>query len=221
MARKNPAAQVVVIGLGRFGSSLALELERNGTEVLGIDAMMKNVQPLVGELTHVVQADATDEEAMRQLGVHEFERAVIAIGTHLESSILATSMVRGFGVQEIWAKAMTEAHARILRQLGVKNVVRPEADMGKRVAHLIGGRQLDYIEFDDGYALIKMRPPTVALGVPLGESDIRQRFGITVVGVKRTGQPFTYATHETVLELEDIIIISGDRRKVEAFSNLD
>lgn len=221
MARKNPAAQVVVIGLGRFGSSLALELERNGTEVLGIDAMMKNVQPLVGELTHVVQADATDEEAMRQLGVHEFERAVIAIGTHLESSILATSMVRGFGVQEIWAKAMTEAHARILRQLGVKNVVRPEADMGKRVAHLIGGRQLDYIEFDDGYALIKMRPPTVALGVPLGESDIRQRFGITVVGVKRTGQPFTYATHETVLALEDIIIISGDRRKVEAFSNLD
>lgn len=221
MARKNPAAQVVVIGLGRFGSSLALELERNGTEVLGIDAMMKNVQPLVGELTHVVQADATDEEAMRQLGVHEFERAVIAIGTHLESSILATSMVRGFGVQEIWAKAMTEAHARILRQLGVKNVVRPEADMGKRVAHLIGGRQLDYIEFDDGYALIKMRPPTVALGVPLGESDIRQRFGVTVVGVKRTGQPFTYATNETVLELEDIIIISGDRRKVEAFSNLD
>lgn len=221
MARKNPAAQVVVIGLGRFGSSLALELERNGTEVLGIDAMMKNVQPLVGELTHVVQADATDEEAMRQLGVHEFERAVIAIGTHLESSILATSMVRGFGVQEIWAKAMTEAHARILRQLDVKNIVRPEADMGKRVAHLIGGRQLDYIEFDDGYALIKMRPPTVALGVPLGESDIRQRFGVTVVGVKRTGQPFTYATNETVLELEDIIIISGDRRKVEAFSNLD
>ncbi|WP_106850264.1 TrkA family potassium uptake protein [Blastococcus sp. Marseille-P5729] len=221
MARKNPAAQVVVIGLGRFGSSLALELERNGTEVLGIDAMMKNVQPLVGELTHVVQADATDEEAMRQLGVHEFERAVIAIGTHLESSILATSMVRGFGVQEIWAKAMTEAHARILRQLDVKNIVRPEADMGKRVAHLIGGRQLDYIEFDDGYALIKMRPPTVALGVPLGESDIRQRFGVTVVGVKRIGQPFTYATNETVLELEDIIIISGDRRKVEAFSNLD
>lgn len=221
MARKQTAGQVAVIGLGRFGSSLAIELERNGTEVLGIDASMKNVQPLVGELTHVVQADSTDEEAMRQLGVHEFERVVIAIGTNLEASILTTSMVIGFGVREVWAKAMTAAHAKILEQLGAGHVVRPESDMGKRVAHLIGGRQLDYIEFDDGYALIKMRPPTVALGVPLGESGIRQKYGITVVGVKRAGQPFTYATNETVLELEDIIIISGDRRKVEAFSNLD
>lgn len=221
MAKQQRGGQVAVIGLGRFGSSLATELERNGTEVLGIDLAMKNVQELVGSLTHVVQADSTDEEAMRQLGVHDFDRAVVAIGTNIEASILTASMVLGFGVRDVWGKAITAAHARILQQLGVHHVVRPESDMGKRIAHLIGGRQLDYIEFDDGYALIKMRVPRAATGVPLGASGIRQRHHITVVGVKRAGEPFTYASQETVLEQGDIIIIAGDRAKVEAFSNID
>lgn len=221
MARKIADKEVVVIGLGRFGSSLAIELERNDTKVLGIDGSMKNVQALMGELTHVVQADSTDGEALRQLGVDEFPRAVIGIGSDLEASILTASLLLEIGVDDVWAKAVSEPHARILRQLGVHHVIRPEADMGKRVAHLISGKVIDYIEFDDGYALIKTEVPRLAVGVPLGASGIRNKYQITIVGVKRGGQPFTYATNETVLKPGDLIIVSGDRKKVEAFSELD
>ena len=219
MARKNLSDGVVVIGLGRFGKSLALELEREGIEVLGIDASDKLVQQLANRLTHVVQADSTDDKALRQLSVHEFSRAVIAIGTDLESSVLTASILLEMGISNEWAKAVSQSHARILTQLGVHHVVRPEHDMGQRVAHLVRGRMLDYIEFDDGYALIKTQPPAAVLGKPLGETRVRSYYNVTVVGVKRAGQSFTYATPETVLEEGDIVIVSGERDAVENFSD--
>jgi trk system potassium uptake protein len=159
-------------------------------------------------------------EAMRQLSVHDFDRAVVGIGNHLESSILSASVLVTLGVPNIWAKAITAAHARILTQIGVHHVVRPEHDMGMRVAHLVRGRMLDYIEFDDGYAIVKTRPPRALHNVALGESRPRTRYGITVVGVKRAGQDFTYATPETVVQSGDILIISGPRERVEQFSEL-
>jgi trk system potassium uptake protein len=214
------AASVVVIGLGRFGKSLALELMDNGVEVLGIDEDPRTVQGLAGRLTHVVEADSTNEEALRQLSVHEFDRAVVGIGSDLEASILTSSVLVTFGVKNIWAKAISHSHARILRQLGVHHVVRPEHDMGKRVAHLVRGRMLDYIEFDDGYAIVKTRPPSSVHGVPLGESRVRSRYGVTVVGVKRAGEDFTHATPETVVRSHDLIIVSGPQDKVERFSDL-
>lgn len=219
MARKSLSDGVVVIGLGRFGRSLALELEREGIEVLGIDASDKNVQQLANRLTHVVQADSTDEKALRQLSVHEFSRAVIAIGTDLESSVLTASILLQMGITNVWAKAVSKSHARILTQLGVHHVVRPEHDMGQRVAHLVRGRMLDYIEFDDGYALIKTQPPAAVLGQPLAATRVRSHYNVTVVGVKRAGQQFTYATPETVLEEGDIVIVSGERHAVESFSD--
>lgn len=219
MARKNLSDGVVVIGLGRFGKSLALELEREGIEVLGIDASDKLVQQLANRLTHVVQADSTDDKALRQLSVHEFSRAVIAIGTDLESSVLTASILLEMGISNVWAKAVSQSHARILTQLGVHHVVRPEHDMGQRVAHLVRGRMLDYIEFDDGYALIKTQPPAAVLGKPLAETRVRSYYNVTVVGVKRAGQSFTYATPETVLEERDIVIVSGERDAVENFSD--
>ncbi len=218
MAR--PSEGVVVIGLGRFGTSLALELLASDTEVLGIDSDHKTVQALAGTLTHVVEADSTDEEALRQLSVPEFERAVIAIGTNLEASILTASLVLGFGIPNVWAKAISHSHARILEQLGVHHVVRPEHDMGRRVAHLVRGRMLDYIEFEDGFAMVRTRPPDALLGRPLGETHIRRDHGVTVVAVKRSGEDFTYATAETVLEDGDQVIVSGRTRRVERFSEL-
>jgi trk system potassium uptake protein TrkA len=124
------------------------------------------------------------------------------------------------GVRDIWAKAISESHARILSQIGVHHVVRPEHDMGKRVAHLVRGRMLDYIEFDDGYAIVKTRPPRSLHGRPLGESRPRSKYGITIVGVKRAAQDFTHATPDTVVEPDDIIIVSGPQEKVERFSEL-
>ena len=214
------SSPVVVIGLGRFGKSLALELEKEGVEVLGIDADAKVVQSLAGRLTHVVEADTTDEAAMRQLSVHEFDRAVIGIGNDLEASILSASVLLNCRVRHVWAKAISESHARILTQIGVHHVVRPEHDMGKRVAHLVRGRMLDYIEFDDGSAIVKTRPPQSLFGRSLGQSRPRSEFGITIVGVKRTGQDFTHATPDTVIEEGDLIIVSGPQDKVEGFSEL-
>lgn len=210
---------VVVIGLGRFGKSLALELENDGIEVLGIDADPRPVQAVAGRLTHVVQADATDAEAMRQLSVHEFDRAVIAIGSSLEASVLAAFVLRGLHVPHIWAKATTKAQAQILEQVGVEHVVRPEHEMGRRTAHLVRGKMLDYIEFDDGFAIVRTRPPRSILGKTLAEAAVRSKWGVTVVGVKATGKDFTHATAETVVEDGHLIIVSGERRKVEAFSN--
>lgn len=218
--RDTGAAGVVVVGLGRFGKSLALELKEEGTEVLGIDDNPKTVQSLAGRLTHVVEADSTNEEALRQLSVHEFDRAVVGIGSNLEASILTSSILVNFGIRSIWAKAISNSHARILGQLGVQHVVRPEHDMGKRVAHLVRGRMLDYIQFDDGYAIVKTQPPTSILGLPLGESRVRSKYGVTIVGVKRAGRDFTHATPETVVEDGDLIIVSGPETGVERFSNL-
>lgn len=213
-------ATVVVIGLGRFGKSLALELMEEGVEVLGIDEEAQTVERLAGRLTHVVQADSTNEEALRQLSVHEFDRAVIGIGSDLEGSILTASILVNFGIKDIWAKAISHSHARILGQFGVQHVVRPEHDMGQRVAHLVSGRMLDYIEFNDGYAIVKTSPPASILGLPLGESRVRSKYGVTIVGVKRAGQDFTHATPETIVESGDLIIVSGPERGVERFSDL-
>ena len=220
MARKiGRGGGVVVIGLGRFGKSLADELERDGVEVLAIDNDLKRVQDLAGRWTHIVQADATDIQAMEQLGVGEFSKAVIAIGHNLEASVLTAFVLRKLGVADIWAKAITTSQGEILSQVGVAHIVRPEHQMGKRVAHLVRGRMLDYIEFDDGYAIVKTNPPREILGRTLAEAGVRQRWGVTIVGIKSAGKDFSYATPTSVVNDGDIIIVSGERRKVEAFSD--
>ncbi|HEU5159981.1 MAG TPA: TrkA family potassium uptake protein [Streptosporangiaceae bacterium] len=208
---------VVVIGLGRFGSALAAELTRRGTEVLAIESDAKVVQSLSGQLTHVVAADATDIEALRQLGVPEFNRAVVGIGTNIEASILAASLLVDLEIDNIWAKAVTRQHGRILSRIGVHHVVFPEHDMGLRVAHLVSEQIQDYVEVDENFAIVKTKPPKEAVGVPLGETKLRSKYGVTVVSVKSRGEPFTYATADTVLTDGDTIIVSGTIDDVERF----
>jgi trk system potassium uptake protein TrkA len=215
---------VVVIGLGRFGSALALELIRRGTEVLGIDNRPKIVQSLVGRIPHVVTADSTDIEALRQLGVAEFHRAVVAIGSDIQASILTTSLLSEIGITDIWAKAVTDQHANILTRVGAHHVVAPEHDMGERVAHLLSGRILDYVEVDADFAVIKTKPPRDVVGMPLRESRLRSRWGVTVVAVKPQAgiggrQPgFTHATPDTVLSYGDLILVVGPVDNVERFA---
>lgn len=206
---------VVVIGLGRFGSSLALELERQGTEVLAIDNVDRRVQDLSSQLTHAVTADCTDVEALQQLGVGDFHRAVVAIGDHLEDSILVTSMLVDLEVADIWAKATSAHHGRILERVGAHHVVFPEQDMGQRVAHLVSGNVLDYLKIDADFALAKLRPPREIVDVPLAESTIRSEHGVTVVAVKKDGRSFTYATNETVVSRDDIVLAVGHNDDIE------
>ena len=214
------ADTVVVIGLGRFGGALALELEAQGTEVLGIDANEETVQSYNGRLTHVVRADSTKEEVLRQLSVHEFDRAVVGIGSDIEASILTTSRLLTFKKPQIWAKAISEPHAEILNQLGVDHVIRPEHDMGKRVAHLVRGSLLDYVEFEDDFVMIRTSPPTEARDRPLGVLGLRDKYGITIVAVKRPGGIWGHTTAQTVLYDDDQIIVQGSKTQAERFSNM-
>jgi trk system potassium uptake protein len=209
---------VVVIGLGRFGGAVAESLINLGHEVLGIDSDEHIVQDWGDRLTHVVQADAADTDAMRQLGVQDFSRAVVAIGTNLETSVLSVLTLTEIGVTEIWAKATSVKHGKILSQVGARHVVFPESEMGERVAHLITGRMLDYIEFDDGFAIAKVRSPNEAVGRTLADVGLRTKWGVTVVGIKLPGQDFTYARPETVVPPGCILIVAGDTKKVEQFA---
>lgn len=214
------ASRVVVLGLGRFGASLALELVRRGSEVLGLDSDPVLVQRYADDLTHAAVADTTDAEALRQLDVPDFSRAVVGIGTDLEASILTTAVLVDLGIPHIWAKATSRQHGRILERIGAHHVVLPEFDMGERVAHLVTGRMIDYIEFDDDFAMVKTAAPREILDRPLSASGVRARHGITVVAVKHPGEKFTYATPDTVVHRDDVLIVSGRINQVEAFANL-
>lgn len=212
--------QTLVIGLGRFGRTLAATLVRLGDEVLGVDVSPKVVQACADELTHVVVADATDVEALRQIGAGDFSRAIVAIGTDIEASILATYALVDLGVPRVWAKAVTAEHGAILERVGAHRVIFPEIEMGERVAHTMVGRTIDYVELDDDFVLIETTAPRDIAGLTLEEARLRGRYGVTVVAVKPPGGPFTYATPETVVNEGDLMVVAGPRDKAEAFASL-
>ncbi len=213
--------QVVVIGLGRFGAAVGEELVRLGFEVLGIDNDGGRVQRYADDLTHVVQADTTNQETLRQLGVPDFRYAVVAIGTDVEASILTTAALGDLGVPNIWAKAVTAAHGRILERVGAHHVVFPEHDMGHRVAHLVGGRIIDWFQLDEDFAMVETVVPSELVGRTLGEIGLRQRYGVTVVCVKPEGGSFTYATVDTVLEKGMVLVVAGPSTRADAFAHLE
>jgi len=211
---------VLVVGLGRFGGAVAESLTHLGHEVLAIDEDAETVQRWSERLTHVAQADSTRSEALRQLGAGDIGRAVVAIGSDVEASVLTVLALEEVGVRDIWAKAVSAKHGQILERVGAQHVVYPEAAMGERVAHLVTGRMIDFIEFDDGFAIAKTTAPSEAWDKTLSESDLRQKYGITVVGLKRRHADFTYAQADTFVESGDILIVSGPTRLVEKFAAL-
>lgn len=218
MASKEPVA---VIGLGRFGTALALELARGGTEVLAVDARSDIVQRLSGQLGHVVTADSTDPEALTEIGIADFGRVVVAIGNDLEASILTTALLTELGTRDIWAKAVSRQQATILERIGAHHVVFPEQDMGVRIAHLVAGRLLDWVELDPQWVFAKTKPPREIVGVALGETGLRKKHRVTVVSVKPEHQAtYTHADYDTVLTYGSVIVIAGRPDDVEKFVDL-
>ncbi|MDO4898211.1 MAG: TrkA family potassium uptake protein [Rothia sp. (in: high G+C Gram-positive bacteria)] len=211
-------APVLVIGLGRFGAATAAQLVRQNKEVLAVEKDPALVQKWSGELTHIVEADATDMNALRQLGAHEFTSAVVGVGTSVEASVLITANLVDLGIERIWAKAITPSHGKILSRIGAHQVVYPESDAGVRAAHLVSGRLLDFIEFDDDFAIVKMYPPKETHGFTLEESDVRSKYGVTIVGVKSPGEEITYATAQTRVSSRDLLIVSGQVDLIERFA---
>jgi trk system potassium uptake protein len=217
-SRKEPVA---VLGLGRFGTALALELARGGTEVLAVDNRPDIVQRLSGQLGQVVVADSTDLDALQEIGIGEFSRAVVAIGNDLEASILTTALLAELEIRDIWAKAVNHQQATILQRIGAHHVVLPEHDMGERIAHLVSGRLLDWVELDPQWVFAKTKPPKELVGVPLGESGLRKKHHVTVVSVKPENQAsFTHADMGTVLTYGSVIVIAGRPADVERFVEL-
>jgi trk system potassium uptake protein TrkA len=212
--------QMIVLGLGRFGSSVAREAMRLGFEVLGVDGDGRRVQDLADDLTHVVQADTTDIEALRQLGADDFASAVVGIGTDIEASVLTTANLDDFGVPDIWAKAVTRPHGRILERVGAHHVIYPEHDMGRRLAHLVGGHMLEWVRLDDDFAMVETLAPRALQGVSLADAGVRARYGVTVVCVKAAGHGFTHATPDTVLGDGDVVVVAGPPDRAERFAAL-
>jgi trk system potassium uptake protein TrkA len=213
----NNRKPILVIGLGRFGQSVATSLNRMGHEVLGVDRDPESVRQMADTLTQCMEADTTDIETLRRMGCEDFEAAVVGIGSDIEASVLTVLALSDLGVPQIWAKAVNDNHGRILERTGATNIVYPEARMGERVAHILSGKMIDYIEFDDDFAIAKMVAPDDIAGKSLGQSEVRTLHGITVVGVKRPTMDFEYAQPHTQVELGDLLIISGSRKKVEKF----
>lgn len=211
---------MVVIGLGRFGSSVARALVAAGHEVLAIDTDEDVVQDLAHELPHVVRADATELPALKQLSVTDFSHAVVSIGANLEASVLTVLNLAQMGVKDIWAKANSPQHGRIAERVGAHHVIYPEADMGERVAHLVTGKMIDFIEFDDGFAIAKTRAPMETHNKTLAVSNVRKKHGITVVGIKRRHQDFIYAKPDTEIKPGDHLILAGPTPLIEKFAAL-
>ena len=213
-------APVLIIGLGRFGAATAGQLDRLDREVLAVDENAGLVQKWSERVTHAVQADARSIDALRQIGAQDFSVAVVAVGSSVEASVLITANLVDLKIPQIWAKAISQSHGKILARIGANHVIYPEAEAGERVAHLVSGRMIDFIEFDDDFAIVKMYPPKPIRGVSLGESGVRRKYGITVVGVKSPGKEFTYATPDSVISNHDLIIVSGNSIDIEKFASL-
>lgn len=216
----DPRKPVLVIGLGRFGSAVAHTLERMGHEVLGVDADHEIVRDHKDLLTQVVEADCTEIETLRRLGAAEFETAVVAIGTNVEASLLTVLALCDLELPNIWAKATSERHGRILDRTGAHHVVFPEQKMGERVAHLVNERLLDFLAFDDEFAIARLKAPEPIVGLPLVTSECRKKFDVTVVGVKRGGEDFIHAVPDTIIFPEDELVVSGRIANIEKFSAL-
>lgn len=222
MARKSdldPDEAVLVIGLGRFGSAVAEALAQLGHDVLAVDSDAELVQEWADRLAHVVQADSTSEQAMQQLGAGDFRVAVVAIGTDIEASLLTTSALVDLGVGQIWAKAVSRAHGRILERVGATHVVFPEASMGERVAHMLTGRMSNYVELDDDYAIAKVRAPRECDGKTLAEAGLREKYDVTVVGVKRRDGEIVHAEADTRVHEGDELVVAGRTEKVQELAS--
>jgi len=206
---------VLVIGLGRFGSEAALGLHRLGHKVVAIEKDPGIADSFSDRLNRVIIGDASLPHIIEARGTNIYKFAVIGIGSSIEASVLTAGNLVDAGIPSIWAKAVSSEHARILERIGVQHVVRPEVDSGRRVAHLVNGRLQDYIEFDDGYAIVKMSPPQEAIGFTLAQSAIRTKYGVTVVGVKAPGEDFTHAVPETKVSAKHTLIVSGPSELLE------
>jgi trk system potassium uptake protein TrkA len=214
--------QVAVLGLGRFGSAVARELTRLGHDVLAVDANEKVAQDLAPEVSLAVQADITDEDALRDLGLGLFDTAIVAVSSDLEVSILAATHLERLGVRRIVAKAATRLHGSILLRVGASRVVYPEEDTGIRLAHSFAAPGvLDYLDAGPGYGLARIPVPQAWINRPLGELDLQASYGVTPVLLSRGGDVILGPDRSEVLRVGDALTVAGRDEDLERLPESD
>ncbi|TDO89278.1 trk system potassium uptake protein TrkA [Halanaerobium saccharolyticum] len=208
--------QFVVVGLGRFGASVAATLAENGHDVLAIDRDPEKVQAISGDVTHAVEADATDEEALKTLGVRNFDVAVVSIGDNVSANILCTLILKELNLPYVIVKAPDTLHGKVLTKVGADRVVYPERDMGVRIAqNLISSNVLDYIEFAPEYGVIEILASQKMVGRTLKELELRANFDVNVMAIKRGEQLYISPGADDKIMDGDKLVLMGKNENLD------
>ena len=205
--------QFAVIGLGRFGTSLARTLYKLGQEVLAIDTDEERLRYVAEEVTHTLLADTTDVNVLKSIGIANFDVVVVSIGEDVQASIMTTLLLKELGVPYVVTKALNKMQGRVLEKVGADRVVYPERDMGKRVGHnLVASNLLDYIELSPGFRICEVVAQKEMFGKSLKELDWRARYNINVILIKRSDGEvlFSPAANDSIM-MGDVLVLAGER----------
>lgn len=210
--------QYVVFGLGKFGKSVALELESLGCEVVAVDNCMEKVQKIADEVSFAMCADIEDPEVIQSLGARNLDGAVVAVAESLETSIMATILSKEMGIPYVLAKAQSDLHATILKKVGADMIIFPEKEMGRRVArNLMSGNFADWIELSPDYSLVELEMPDSWVGKRLIDLQVREKFGINVVGIIENGMIDVTIDPESIMKEKTIVILIGSTKALQNF----
>lgn len=208
--------EFAVIGIGRFGFSLATTLYKLGYEVIAIDIDEEKVEDIAEEVTYSVQADATDENALRSIGLRNVDVVVVATASDLQSSILATLNAKELGIKKVYAKAMNQQHSKVLHKIGADRVFSPERDMGVRVAHnLVSSNIFEIIELDPEHSIIEINALKSWSNNTLEKLDFRAKYGLNIIAIKRGDEFNISPTASDVVKENDILVVVGSNRDID------
>ncbi|MEH6947838.1 TrkA family potassium uptake protein [Bacillus sp. JJ634] len=213
--------QYAVIGLGRFGTSIARRLYEAGQEVLGIDANEEKVEDAELFVTHAVVADTTETKALRAIGISNFDCVIVAIGNDMQSSILTVSLLKELGVKKVIAKALGKRHGQVLEKVGADWIIYPERDMGERVANqLLSPNMLNYIELSKEHSIEEIMIPSKMAGKSLRDLDIRAQYNVSVIAIVREGDIIISPSPDRIIHKEDLLVMIGKREDIAKFANI-
>ncbi|KRF51471.1 potassium uptake system protein [Bacillus sp. Soil745] len=214
--------QYAVIGLGRFGTSVALRLHTAGQEVLGIDINEERVEDAELSVTHAVIADTTEEETLKSIGIRNFDCVIVAIGNDMQSSILTTLLLKELGIKKVIAKALNKNHGQVLNKVGADWVIYPERDMGERVANqLLSPKMLNYIELSKEYNIEEIMIPLSMTEKSLRELDLRAKYNISVIAIVSNGEIIISPSPDYVIHEGDMLLMIGNKEDLALFANID
>ena len=210
--------QFIIIGIGKFGESIATNLYKMGHDVLAVDIDEERVQYIANKVTHAVQADATEEGTLEALGVKHFDGAVVTIGESVQASILITLLCKELGIRHVLAKAQNELHAKVLYKIGADRVVFPERDMGLRVAHsLVSTSFLDYIELTPDYSIVELKAAKDWQGKSLKDLNVRAEYGINIMAIKQDDKVVVSPAADDTIQRDDVLVVIGKAEDIYRF----